>query len=126
MRGPKNFFNTFLFFYYIYRKNERNGIDYNFVTRSEMEKDIQENCFIEFGEFNGNLYGTKFDSITKIIRGGKMPILNLHETAIEKLRTSEFLPIVIFVKPPYILLLKVDFLFKEKRFEGSKHFEMHF
>lgn len=77
-----------------------------------MEKEIHNNCFIEFGEYNGNLYGTKFDSISKIIKAGKMPILNLHEAGMEKLRNSEFLPIIIFVKPPDILLLKVFLIFK--------------
>ncbi len=40
------------------RDGEKEGIDYCFVERSEFDRFINENKFIEFAEYCGNLYGT--------------------------------------------------------------------
>ena len=36
-----------------------------------MEREISANNFLEYGEHNGNLYGTHLDSIRDIIKQGK-------------------------------------------------------
>ncbi|XP_049654946.1 guanylate kinase isoform X4 [Accipiter gentilis] len=56
------------------RPGEVNGKDYHFVTREEMQKEIDAGEFIEHAEFSGNMYGTR--------SGGKSPatlrsVLNL-------------------------------------------------
>ncbi|KAG8554012.1 hypothetical protein GDO81_003628 [Engystomops pustulosus] len=49
------------------RENEIDGQDYHFVSsREQMEKDIQENKFIEAGQFNDNLYGTSIQSVRAV------------------------------------------------------------
>ena len=43
------------------------GQDYHFVaSREQMEKDIQDNKFIEAGQFNENLYGTSILSVRTV------------------------------------------------------------
>lgn len=43
------------------------GQDYHFVaSREQMEKDIQDNKFIEAGQFNENLYGTSILSVRAV------------------------------------------------------------
>lgn len=37
-----------------------------------MEQEIRENKFLEYGEHNGNLYGTHLDSIRNIIKEGSI------------------------------------------------------
>lgn len=49
---------------------EENGKNYWFLEREEMEQDIRDNKFLEYGEYNGNLYGTHLDSIRDVIRQG--------------------------------------------------------
>lgn len=39
------------------RRNEKDGIDYHFIDRSEFEEMIDQNKFIEYMEFNGWFYG---------------------------------------------------------------------
>lgn len=39
------------------RINEKDGIDYHFIDRSEFEEMIDQNKFIEYMEFNGWFYG---------------------------------------------------------------------
>uniref|UniRef100_A0A8C9SZZ7 Discs large MAGUK scaffold protein 3 n=1 Tax=Scleropages formosus TaxID=113540 RepID=A0A8C9SZZ7_SCLFO len=49
------------------RENEIDGQDYHFVaSREQMEKDIQDNKFIEAGQFNENLYGTSIQSVRAV------------------------------------------------------------
>lgn len=49
------------------RENEMDGQDYHFVvSREQMEKDIQDNKFIEAGQFNENLYGTSVLSVRAV------------------------------------------------------------
>jgi guanylate kinase len=55
---------------------EENGRGYWFIDRETMEEDIREHNFLEYGEHNGNLYGTKLDSIRDVIRQGKMCVLD--------------------------------------------------
>jgi guanylate kinase len=52
------------------RPLEENGKGYWFVDREDMEEEIAENNFLEFGEHNGNLYGTHLDSIRSVIKEG--------------------------------------------------------
>ena len=50
-----------------------------------MELDIKNDNFLEYGEFNGNLYGTKLDTIDNVIRSGKMCVLDVNPTVSIKL-----------------------------------------
>lgn len=49
---------------------EENGKNYWFIDREDMERDINENKLLEYGEYNGNLYGTHLDSIRNVIKQG--------------------------------------------------------
>ena len=60
------------------RPNEIDELDYYFVTRDEMERDIQHDRFLEHGELRGHLYGMSFSSIKKVMEAGKIPLLELH------------------------------------------------
>ena len=49
------------------RDYEVDGRDYHFVvSRDQMERDIQNHCFIEAGQYNGNLYGTSVQSVLEV------------------------------------------------------------
>ncbi|KAF3836155.1 hypothetical protein F7725_028713, partial [Dissostichus mawsoni] len=62
--------------------------------------------FIEYGEFKGNYYGTGLDSIRSILSKNKVCLLDVQPHTIKHLRTAEFKPFVVFVKPPRIERLK--------------------
>ncbi len=49
------------------RDGEKEGVDYCFVERSEFEKIIKEDKFVEYAEYCGNLYGTPFGPIKEAI-----------------------------------------------------------
>ncbi|XP_075691789.1 disks large homolog 3 isoform X3 [Rhinoderma darwinii] len=82
------------------RETELDGQDYHFVSsREQMEKDIQENKFIEAGQFNDNLYGTSIQSVRAVAERGKHCILDVSGNAIKRLQQAQLFPIAIFIKP---------------------------
>ncbi|KAJ1362698.1 hypothetical protein KIN20_022350 [Parelaphostrongylus tenuis] len=81
------------------RASEVEGVDYYFVERSVMERMIYSGQMLEFGEYKGNLYGTALCSV----RGAKKvgtPLITPHPLALQILRTPEFMPFIVFIKPP--------------------------
>uniref|UniRef100_A0A8C5WFI7 Discs large MAGUK scaffold protein 3 n=1 Tax=Leptobrachium leishanense TaxID=445787 RepID=A0A8C5WFI7_9ANUR len=66
---------------------------------AEMEKDIQDNKFIEAGQFNDNLYGTSVQSVRAVAERGKHCILDVSGNAIKRLQQAQLFPIAIFIKP---------------------------
>uniref|UniRef100_A0A8D0C6R7 Discs large MAGUK scaffold protein 3 n=1 Tax=Scleropages formosus TaxID=113540 RepID=A0A8D0C6R7_SCLFO len=85
------------------RENEIDGQDYHFVgSREQMEKDIQDNKFIEAGQFNENLYGTSVLSVRAVAERGKHCILDVSGNAIKRLQQAQLYPIAIFIKPKSI------------------------
>jgi guanylate kinase len=59
-------------------EDEVNGEQYNFITVDQMEQDITNNKFIEYGQHDGNWYGTQLDSIREIINSGRMCVIDLN------------------------------------------------
>lgn len=52
------------------RPGERDGIDYFFLERAEFERRRDAGGFLEFREYNGNLYGTPLSFIDESLRAG--------------------------------------------------------
>ncbi|XP_062846242.1 MAGUK p55 subfamily member 6b [Trichomycterus rosablanca] len=88
------------------REDERDGQTYQFVTRMEMEIDIKASRFLEHGEYDGNLYGTKISSIHEVVNTGRTCILDINPQALKVLRTAEFIPYVVFIAAPEFEMLK--------------------
>lgn len=60
------------------KAGERENRMYAFTTRSKMEADIKAGRYLEHGEYDGNLYGTKIDSIHEVAEAGRLCILDVH------------------------------------------------
>ncbi|XP_064380634.1 MAGUK p55 subfamily member 2 isoform X1 [Dromaius novaehollandiae] len=79
---------------------ERDGHGYRFASRGEMEADIRAGRYLEHGEYEGNLYGTRLDSIRAVLAAGKVCVLDVNPQAVKVLRTAEFVPYVVFIEAP--------------------------
>ncbi|XP_076857152.1 MAGUK p55 subfamily member 2b isoform X2 [Brachyhypopomus gauderio] len=86
--------------------HEKEGQMYLFMSRNEMETDIRNGRYLEHGEYDGNLYGTKINSIHEVVEAGKICILDVNPQALKVLRTSEFLPFVVYIEAPDFEVLK--------------------
>ncbi|KAG3268841.1 MAGUK p55 subfamily member 2 isoform X1 [Ictidomys tridecemlineatus] len=82
------------------KDSEREGQGYSFVSRGEMEADIRAGRYLEHGEYEGNLYGTRIDSIQGVVATGKVCVLDVNPQAVKVLRTAEFVPYVVFIEAP--------------------------
>lgn len=81
------------------KSHEKEGVEYHFVTKQAFDADTQNNKFIEYGEYNENLYGTSIEAIRSVQAKSKMCLVDVQPEALKALRTAEFKPYVIFVKP---------------------------
>ncbi|XP_062894123.1 MAGUK p55 subfamily member 3-like isoform X1 [Mobula hypostoma] len=81
------------------KAHERQGMEYHFVSKPSFEADIQRNRFVEHGEYKDNLYGINVDSIRTVMLKKKICLVDANPQTIKHLRTAEFKPYVIFVKP---------------------------
>jgi guanylate kinase len=82
------------------RDGEEDGVHYHFVTREKMEEDIIAGKYLEYGEYDGALYGTKLDSVREIIGSGRVCVLDCSPTCLKVLKTSDYLPFVAFIAAP--------------------------
>lgn len=79
------------------RIGEEDGSSFFFLTQEQVLKDIANNKFIEYGQHDGCYYGTKYDSIRECIRSGRMCILDISPQAAKSIKTSEFMPYIVFI-----------------------------
>ncbi|XP_019509932.1 PREDICTED: MAGUK p55 subfamily member 7 [Hipposideros armiger] len=88
------------------RSQESDGVEYIFISKHLFETDVQNNKFIEYGEYKNNYYGTSIDSVRSVLAKNKVCLLDVQPHTVKHLRTLEFKPYVIFIKPPSIERLR--------------------
>ncbi|XP_049600051.1 MAGUK p55 subfamily member 3 isoform X4 [Syngnathus scovelli] len=81
------------------KAHEKEGVEYHFVTKQQFDADVLHNKFIEHGEYKENQYGTSIEAIRSVQAKNKMCIVDVQPEALRRLRTAEFKPYVVFVKP---------------------------
>uniref|UniRef100_A0A3P9J0I0 Membrane protein, palmitoylated 7b (MAGUK p55 subfamily member 7) n=1 Tax=Oryzias latipes TaxID=8090 RepID=A0A3P9J0I0_ORYLA len=86
---------------------EREGVDYHFVSVHKFEEDILNHRLIEYGSYRGHYYGTSLDSVHRVMVTGKMCLMDVHPSKIKFIDASKFKPHVVFVKPPNIEELRL-------------------
>ncbi|XP_072523174.1 MAGUK p55 subfamily member 3 isoform X2 [Salminus brasiliensis] len=81
------------------KSHEKEGVEYHFISKQAFEADILSNKFIEYGEYKENQYGTSLEAIRTVLGRNKMCLVDVQPEALKILRTAEFKPYVVFVKP---------------------------
>uniref|UniRef100_A0A3Q2NYE3 55 kDa erythrocyte membrane protein n=1 Tax=Fundulus heteroclitus TaxID=8078 RepID=A0A3Q2NYE3_FUNHE len=81
------------------RKDEENGEEYYFISNEDMTKCISKNELLEYGSFQGFMFGTKFETIHKIHEQGKVAVLDIEPQTLKLVRTADFAPLVVFIAP---------------------------
>jgi len=70
------------------RDKEEEGVDYNYITKEEFEKDITDGLFLEWAKVHDNYYGTSLKTILKALHEGKLVVFDIdvqgHKIAREK------------------------------------------
>ena len=82
------------------RVGEADGINYNFVTRSEFERMIAADELLEYAEYVGNYYGTSLKLIQEKLNAGIDVLLDIEVQGAAKVRERCPEAILIFIIPP--------------------------
>jgi guanylate kinase len=101
------------------RENEVNGVDYNFISKEEFKKRIEENKFAEYVEsFGGNYYGTEKDQIYTNISNNKSIIFDIDARGVLQIQENIKLTMLkIFILPPSYEELKKRLINRNKENE---------
>ena len=81
------------------RSGERDGINYDFVTRAFFESAIRDGKLIEHTEFLGNYYGTPIDSVERLRNLGKNVLLEVEASGAKKIKEKYPDCTTIFIVP---------------------------
>ncbi|XP_034061200.1 MAGUK p55 subfamily member 4 isoform X1 [Gymnodraco acuticeps] len=82
------------------REYEESGREYHFISREIFYNMIQNNRFLEYGEYKGSLYGTSVESVREVLNSGKICVMDIEPNAIPAVRIHELKAYIIYVKPP--------------------------
>ncbi|KAI8343030.1 guanylate kinase [Chlamydoabsidia padenii] len=88
------------------RPKEENGVDYHFVTKELMVKEIEQGKFIESATFSGNLYGTSIKAVKDVVESGKVCILDIDMQGVKAVKNTDLNPKYIFIQPPNFDILE--------------------
>ena len=102
------------------RKDEKNGVDYYFLTLEEFQEKIKNNDFVEWEMvYEGKYYGTLKSELERIWAEGRTPILDIDvKGAIHVQRQFPQTSLSIFVLPPSLEELK-----KRLKMRGTESLE---
>ena len=88
------------------RKNERDGLDYHFVTGARFQRMIDDDEFAEWAEVHGNRYGTDKTTVERALAGGRDVIFDIDWQGGRSL--SQKWPedaLMVFIAPPGLDIL---------------------
>jgi guanylate kinase len=82
------------------REGERDGVDYNFITREQFQRMVAEGQFLEWADIYGNYYGTGVSDTERLLAGGEDVVLVIDVQGARQVRSRGLETIGIFVLPP--------------------------
>jgi guanylate kinase len=82
------------------RGQERDGVDYHFLSRPQFEADIAAGRFLEYADVYGRLYGTPRENVERILQSGQNCVLLLDVQGVESLRAADVEALYVFVTAP--------------------------
>jgi len=88
------------------RANEREGIDYHFVSPSHFQKMVERGEFLEWAEVLGNRYGTAFASIKNLTFKGIDLLLDIDTQGAKKVMEKLDQTVLIYLLPPSLEILR--------------------
>lgn len=88
------------------RAGERDGVDYNFVSRASFEAMVARGEFLEYADVFGNLYGTGRTDAEGLMASGKDVVLVIDVQGAGQVRAGGIPLVTVFVLPPSFEVLE--------------------
>ena len=82
------------------RENERDGLDYHFITEEKFDQMIAKDEFLEWAEFAGARYGTLRKSVSDALAIGKHVLLEIEIAGARQIRRADPQALLVFISPP--------------------------
>ena len=82
------------------RANERNGVDYFFISEDEFSSRVRADEFLEWAEFAGSRYGTPSAPVEDALLAGRSVILEIEIDGAKQVKTHLPQAILVFLEPP--------------------------
>src|SRR5262244_1532724 len=82
------------------RQGERDGVDYFFTDRQTFQKMVESGEFLEWAEFNGQLYGTTRGFVQNHLEHGGDVILDIDVQGARQVKAKISEATAVFVMPP--------------------------
>ena len=82
------------------RQGERDGVDYFFTDRPAFLSMVENGEFLEWAEFNGQLYGTTRGFVQNHLENGRDVILDIDVQGARQVKAKDSSATAIFVMPP--------------------------
>ncbi|MGI6787051.1 MAG: guanylate kinase [Acholeplasmataceae bacterium] len=82
------------------RDNEKDGVDYYFVTKEVFEEKIKNGEFLEWANFVGHYYGTPKDKVEELLDEGMQVVLEIEVDGALQVRRQMKDGVFIFLVPP--------------------------
>jgi guanylate kinase len=88
------------------RAGERDGVDYNFISRVAFEQRIQASQFLEWADVFGNYYGTSIADVEEMLSAGQDLVLVIDVQGARQVKARGVDHTAIFVMPPSFEVLE--------------------
>jgi len=88
------------------RAGERDGVDYNFISRQRFEAMIGAGDFLEWADIYGNLYGTCASETEAALTRGEDVVLVIDVQGARQVRSRLVSTVGIFILPPSAAILE--------------------
>jgi guanylate kinase len=88
------------------RAVEKDGVQYEFVTREEFERRRSAGLFLEWAEVHGHLYATPSRFVDEGVRAGRIVVLDVDVQGGASVRRARIDCVSVFIYPPSIDALR--------------------
>jgi guanylate kinase len=115
------------------RGTEKNGVEYNFVSKAIFEKMIAEDQFVEFAQVFDHYYGTSRDNIDRALQQGTDIVLDIDTEGASQVKGKFPEAVSIFIFPPSYEALRIRLFHRQsdapevitKRLKWAAEVEIH-
>lgn len=88
------------------RENERDGVDYHFITKDEFKKNISDGNVLEYTRYGLNYYGTPKAPVDAHLDKGEIVILKIEIEGAANIKKIYPDAVSVFITPPSVEVLE--------------------
>ncbi|CUT17273.1 Guanylate kinase [Candidatus Ichthyocystis hellenicum] len=100
------------------RGQEKNGVDYHFISEDQFRSMIGNEAFIEWAEVHGNFYGTSLSWLKEKLKT-KSVVLEIDYQGVKQVKEKIAESVSIFIVPPHLDILKERLTTRATDSQGS-------